>query len=58
METIELGGFGFYPSKVYVIMRVYDLLSPEVGLKIFVDPLRFKDTMLNFEAEQWFVNAL
>jgi hypothetical protein len=58
METMALGVFESHPSKVYVIMRVYDLMLPDVGLKIFVDPLRFRNTKLNFEAEQWFVNAL
>ena len=58
MENIALGALEPHPSKVYVIMRVYDLMSPDVGLKIFVDPLRFRNTKLNFEAEQWSVNAL
>lgn len=40
---------------VYVIMRVSHLTSPSVKLDIFVDPLRFKDGLLSFEADQWFV---
>ncbi|USP74759.1 hypothetical protein yc1106_02033 [Curvularia clavata] len=58
METMALGNFEQCPSKVYVVMRVYNLMSREVGLNIFVDALRFKNTKLNFEAEQWFVNTL
>ncbi|KAF2825039.1 hypothetical protein CC86DRAFT_420454 [Ophiobolus disseminans] len=45
------------PSRVYVILRVYDLTRPNVGLKIFVDPMRFKGRELDFEAEKWYVTA-
>ena len=41
--------------QVYVILRISDLLIPRVKLDIFVDPLRFKGNLLNFEAEQWYV---
>ncbi|UPX10550.1 uncharacterized protein EKO05_0001202 [Ascochyta rabiei] len=44
-------------NKVYVILRVYDMLTPDVGLEIFVDPLRFKGTKLDFETEQWYVST-
>lgn len=45
------------PAKVYVILRVYDLMTLDVKIKIFVDPLRFKRAKLDFEAEQWFVTT-
>jgi hypothetical protein len=45
------------PDRVYVILRVYDLMTPEIGMKIFVDPLRFKGSKLDFEADQWFVTT-
>ena len=45
------------PSQVYVILRVYDLMKSNVGLKIFVDPSRFKGTRLDFETEKWYVTA-
>ena len=41
--------------QVYVILRISDLLTPHVKLHIFVDPLRFKASLLNFEAEKWYV---
>ena len=41
--------------QVYVILRISDQLIPRVKLDIFVDPLRFKGNLLNFEAEQWYV---
>ena len=44
-------------SKVYVILRVFDLMTSHVGMRIFVDPLRFKGTALDFEADQWFVRT-
>jgi hypothetical protein len=46
------------PTKVYVIMRVYNLMTPNVGMKVFVDPLQFKGSKLDFEAEQWFVSTM
>ena len=41
--------------QVYVILRISDLLTPRVKPDIFVDPLRFKGSLLNFEAEKWYV---
>ncbi|KAH6642718.1 hypothetical protein C7974DRAFT_469017 [Boeremia exigua] len=56
MESMALGLLR--PSnKVYVILRVYDMLTPNVGLDIFVDPIRFKGTKLEFETEQWYVST-
>lgn len=56
MESMALGLLK--PSnKVYVILRVYDMLTPNVGLEIFVDPIRFKGTKLEFETEQWYVST-
>ncbi|KAH7082057.1 hypothetical protein FB567DRAFT_581505 [Paraphoma chrysanthemicola] len=56
MESMAVHVFG-QNKKVYVILRVHDMLTPEVGLKIFVDPLRFKGNRLEFETEQWYVNT-
>jgi hypothetical protein len=56
MEAMALGAFQ-QPCKVYVIMRVFDLTTPNVGMKIFVDPIRFKGSKLDFEADQWFVTT-
>jgi hypothetical protein len=55
MESMALSLF--QPTKVYVIMRVYDLMTPNVKMKIFVDPMRFKGSKLDFEADQWFVTT-
>ena len=41
--------------KVYVIMRISNLTAADVNIDIFVDPLRFRSSLLSFEAEQWFV---
>jgi hypothetical protein len=57
METMALGS-SERPTKVYVIMRVFDLMTSNVGMKMFVDPLRFKGSTLGFEAEQWYVTTL
>ncbi|KAI8941154.1 hypothetical protein NX059_002391 [Plenodomus lindquistii] len=40
-------------SDVYVIVRVYDLMTSNVGMKIFVDPMRFLGKELQFEAKEW-----
>tara|TARA_R110002003_G_scaffold27_27_gene1529 strand:+ start:5311 stop:5484 length:174 start_codon:yes stop_codon:yes gene_type:complete len=56
MEGMALGFFR-PNNRVYVILRVYDMLAPSVGLKCFVDPLRFKGGRLEFESELWYVNT-
>jgi hypothetical protein len=38
---------------MYVIVRVFDVLSGDRGMEIFVDPVRLKGTHLTFEAEGW-----
>jgi hypothetical protein len=57
METMALGP-SERPTEVYVIMRVYDLMTSDVRMKMFVDPLRFKGSKLGFEAEQWYVTTM
>jgi hypothetical protein len=44
-------------SQIYVIIRVYDLITPEVKMKVFVDPVRFMGEGLEFESERWVVTA-
>jgi len=56
MRNMALPVFG-QPDRVYVIMRVYNLMDDEVGLKIYVDPWRHKGTKLKFKAEKWCVTA-
>jgi hypothetical protein len=56
MESIALGN-NLRPTQVYVIIRVYSLLTPNVKMKIFVAPMQFKGSGLEFEAEQWLVTA-
>lgn len=41
------------PKTVYVIFRVYNLLSNNIGLAIFVDPWHLKDNVLEFVADPW-----
>jgi hypothetical protein len=43
------------PTQVYVLMHVFGLMTADIGMKIFVDPYRFRGTKLEFESEQWFV---
>jgi hypothetical protein len=44
---------GRLPTRIYVIMRVFDVLSDDKELKIFVDPVRLEGINLEFEAEGW-----
>lgn len=41
------------PIKIYVIFRVFNINSPNVGLKIYVEPLRFQGGLIDFEALGW-----
>ena len=43
------------PKQVYVIFRVYELTSNDIGVKIFVDPCRFVNNVLQFEVDGWTV---
>lgn len=49
---------GDAPRRVYVIMRVYELTSTNVGVKMFVDPLRLRGQYLDFEVQQWIGKVL
>ena len=53
MEEMSLGLSRRQP-KIYVILRVSNLIEPVVNMNILVDPFRFKGNILDFEAEQWF----
>lgn len=56
METMKLDQSA-RPSQVYVLLRVFDLMTADVDMKIFVDPLGQSGTKLEFEADQWFVTT-
>ena len=43
------------PRTVYVIFRVYNLASDNIGLKIFVDPWWLRDDLLKFKSGSWTV---
>lgn len=43
-------------SQIYVVLRVFDLEGPEIGMKIYVDPEKLRqDASLQFTSEQWSV---
>ncbi len=41
------------PRQVYVIIRVFDLTTPNVSMKIYVDPLRLQGRWIKFEVQNW-----
>lgn len=41
-------------TKVYVIMRVYNLMGSSVGLNILIDPLRFRGIQLHRVSSETF----
>lgn len=44
--------------QVYCIVRVYDLLSDKIGVKLFIDPWRFRDGQLTFDTtDKWRVKT-
>ena len=45
------------PTQIYLIMRVFNLISPDIGMRVYVDPWRFRGTLLDFEAQAWTVTA-
>ena len=42
------------PTQVYLIIRVFNLTF-DIDMRIYVDPWRFRGTLLNFEAPTWTV---
>ena len=44
--------------QVYCIVRVYNLLSDQIGISFFIDPWRFREGRLGFDTtEKWKVTA-
>jgi hypothetical protein len=43
------------PTQIYLIIRVFNLTSPDIGMRVYVDPWRFRGILLNFEAQTWTV---
>ncbi len=35
-------------KEIYCIVRVYNLLSDKIGIKIYIDPWRFREGRLEF----------
>ena len=55
---MELSESYHRPLRVYVIMRVFDLLTQNRAMKIFVDPLRLNGREISFEIQQWIGKTL
>jgi len=46
-------------NQVYCIIRVYNLLSEQIGVRFFIDPWRFRERRLEFgTTEKWKVRAV
>ena len=53
MRQHALSSQGNRPRTVFLIMRVYNLLSSNISLEIYVDPWSLKDNTLEFVADPW-----
>ncbi|KAL9617650.1 MAG: hypothetical protein Q9160_007567 [Pyrenula sp. 1 TL-2023] len=53
MRRHAVADTGGRPRIVYMIARVYNLLSDDIGMEIFVDPWRLRDDVLEFVADPW-----
>ena len=45
------------PADLYVIARVYNLLTEHIGMEVFIDPWHLRDGVLEFIADPWKVIA-
>lgn len=46
-------------KRVYCIVRVYNLLSDKIGIRLYVDPWRFRESRLEFgTTEKWKVKPI
>lgn len=43
------------PTQIYLIIRVFNVASSHIDMRVYVDPWRFRGTLLNFEAQTWTV---
>jgi hypothetical protein len=44
--------------RIYCIIRVYNLLSDQIGVRFFIDPWRFRERQLEFgTTDKWKVKA-
>lgn len=41
------------PRDLYLIMRVFNLFSDEIGLKVYINPWHLRGSALNFVADPW-----
>lgn len=41
------------PEEVFVIMRVFNLFSANIGLQVFIDPWHLRQSALKFVADPW-----
>jgi hypothetical protein len=41
------------PEELYVVLRVYNLLSKQIGVRAYVNPWHLKDGVLEFVADPW-----
>ena len=49
---------GEVPNRVYVIMRVHDITTRDIGHEVFVDPLGLGAEYVEFEAQGWYGYAV
>ena len=43
------------PTQIYLIIRVFNLTSSDINMRVYVDPWRLQSTLLKFEAQTWTV---
>ena len=41
------------PKELFVIMRVFNLFSRNIGLQVYINPWHLRDTALDFVADPW-----
>jgi hypothetical protein len=41
------------PKAVYIILRVFNLLTSRIGMEVYVNPWNLKDGVLEFVADPW-----
>ena len=58
MKRYSLGDGSEKKTTVYLIFRVYNLLSSNMAMEVYVDPWRLRDDVLEFVADPWKVVPL
>ncbi len=59
IQLLQMRALSTHENGVYCIVRVYNLLSEQIGIRFYIDPWRFREGRLEFDTtEKWKVKPV